>query len=316
MERLDADLCAGTPTGIAEFLTTRFLQSPYADDTAYTFTAEPGDAADPYGQLSVTLQRHRLARGAQAAWDLGAGLSAGELAAQMDAFEHTAAELADYEITVTVNAAVSGAAFSYTQRYERRVVCRVAYTVAGQVYCRRAGTLEFYPLSDPQMQGPPALTAQTLPDRGQVEANGEPSAAAADSRYVNLEKGGGKLTMVHRCRAALCSRRGETLVEVLTAFALLLLFLSGFAASLHTAAALQQRAADTRAAADACITALRPPSGAPPAVPDGSAAYVFRGPDGAAAFTVEDVRRETVTAPEEAEGDRRYTFHRFAVPAQ
>ena len=53
--------------------------------------------------------------------------------------------------------------------------------------------------------------------------------------------------MVHRCRAALCSRRGETLVEVLTAFALLLLFLSGFAASLHTAAALQQRAADTRA---------------------------------------------------------------------
>lgn len=122
--------------------------------------------------------------------------------------------------------------------------------------------------------------------------------------------------MVHRCRAALRSRRGETLVEVLTAFALLLLFLSGFAASLHTAAALQQRAADTRAAADACITALRPPSGAPPAVTDGSAAYVFRGPDGAAAFTVEDVRRETVTAPEEAEGDRRYTFHRFAVPAQ
>lgn len=122
--------------------------------------------------------------------------------------------------------------------------------------------------------------------------------------------------MMHRCRAALRSRRGETLVEVLTAFALLLLFLSGFAASLHTAAALQQRAADTRAAADACITALRPPSGAPPAVPDGSAAYVFRGPDGAAAFTVEDVRRETVTAPEEAEGDRRYTFHRFAVPAQ
>lgn len=57
--------------------------------------------------------------------------------------------------------------------------------------------------------------------------------------------------MVHRCRAALRSRRGETLVEVLTAFALLLLFLSGFAASLHTAAALQQRAADTRAAADA-----------------------------------------------------------------
>ena len=85
--------------------------------------------------------------------------------------------------------------------------------------------------------------------------------------------------MVHRCRAALRSRRGETLVEVLTAFALLLLFLSGFAASLHTAAALQQRAADTRAAADACIAALRPPSGAPPAVPDGSAAYVFRGPD-------------------------------------
>ena len=40
--------------------------------------------------------------------------------------------------------------------------------------------------------------------------------------------------MVHRCRAALRSRRGETLVEVLTAFALLLLFLSGFAASLHT----------------------------------------------------------------------------------
>ena len=122
--------------------------------------------------------------------------------------------------------------------------------------------------------------------------------------------------MVHRCRAALRSRRGETLVEVLTAFALLLLFLSGFAASLHTAAALQQRAADTRAAADACIAALRPPSGAPPGVPDGSAAYVFRGPDGAAAFTVEDVRRETVTAPEEAEGDRRYTFYRFAVPAQ
>ena len=122
--------------------------------------------------------------------------------------------------------------------------------------------------------------------------------------------------MVHRSRAALRSRRGETLVEVLTAFALLLLFLSGFAASLHTAAALQQRAADTRAAADACITPLRPPSGAPPPVPDGSAAYVFRGPDGAAAFTVEDVRRETVTAPEEAEGDRRYTFHRFAVPAQ
>ena len=138
----------------------------------------------------MTLQRRRLARGAQAAWDLGAGLSAGELAAQMDAFEHTAAELADYEITVTVNAAVSGAAFSYTQRYERRVVCRVAYTVAGQAYGRRAGTLEFYPLSDPQMLGPPALTAQTLPDRGQVEANGEPSAAAADSRYVNLEKGG------------------------------------------------------------------------------------------------------------------------------
>lgn len=122
--------------------------------------------------------------------------------------------------------------------------------------------------------------------------------------------------MVHRCRAALRSRRGETLVEVLTAFALLLLFLSGFAASLHTAAALQQRAADTRAAADACITALRPPSGAPPAVPDGSAAYVFRAPDGSAAFTVEDVRRETVTVPEDAEGDRRYTFHRFAVPAQ
>ena len=122
--------------------------------------------------------------------------------------------------------------------------------------------------------------------------------------------------MVHRCRAALRNRRGETLVEVLTAFALLLLFLSGFAASLHTAAALQQRAADTRAAADACIAALRPPSGAPPAVPDGSAAYVFRAPDGSAAFTVEDVRRETVTAPEEAEGDRRYTFHRFAVPAQ
>ena len=122
--------------------------------------------------------------------------------------------------------------------------------------------------------------------------------------------------MVHRCRAALRSRRGETLVEVLTAFALLLLFLSGFAVSLHTAAALQQRAADTRAAADACIAALRPPSGAPPAVPDGSAAYVFRAPDGSVAFTVEDVRRETVTAQEEAEGDRRYTFHRFAVPAQ
>ena len=89
-----------------------------------------------------------------------------------------------------MNAAVSGAAFSYTQRYERRAVCRVAYTVAGQAYCRRAGTLEFYPLSDPQMLGPPALTAQTLPDRGRVEADCEPSAAAADSRYVNLEKGG------------------------------------------------------------------------------------------------------------------------------
>ena len=119
--------------------------------------------------------------------------------------------------------------------------------------------------------------------------------------------------MLHRCRAILRSRRGETLVEVLVAFVLLLLFISAFGASLRASGLLQRRADASRAEAVALTEQLRPATGGQPAAAaDGNANYTFRSEAGYTAFTVEGVERQTVTV---GDGAASYTFRQFAAPA-
>lgn len=117
--------------------------------------------------------------------------------------------------------------------------------------------------------------------------------------------------MRHLC-GKLRSRRGETLVELLVAFALLLLFVATFGGALRAAQGMQSRAETSREAAWRLIEPLRPVGApCPGAADDGVRRYEFCGEDGQPAFTLE-LPCEAVTV---SDGEETHTFRRFAAPA-
>lgn len=184
--RLDADLCGEQPGNIASFLHDTFLGDAYADDTPYTFTAANTEPSDPYGQISVTLQRRRLPLLEQT-WAAEEDLSVKALIQQMDAFEASAADSADYLVAVTVTARTETAEFSYTQQYIRCVEYPVVYTVEGQTCRRRPGTLQFD--CDAGTAGTLDLTDAAPSDRGAITARCDPD-QAANGRFENLAQRG------------------------------------------------------------------------------------------------------------------------------
>lgn len=189
--QLDAELCEVPDSPLAQFLTGTFLGEGYADDTPYRFTA--GSPQDPYGALTVTLQRSP-AVGAAAVWSPADGLSAGELTARMDEFQAAAADGADYRIAVTVTASWAGAEFSYTQWYLRRGEFPVLYTLEGAVYRRQPGTLRFYRADRTETEGEPdlVLSGDGPEVRGEITARYDPAGPRAGSRYENLVERGSR----------------------------------------------------------------------------------------------------------------------------
>ena len=187
-DRLDADLCAAEPTSVQTFLSESFLQDQYADGLDYAFTAADTAPQDDYGQLRVTLRRQLIAAENERSWYPEEGYTAETLTNQMDTFQHPASDFADYRIDVTVTAVTGDAEFSYTQRYERQAGFRVIYTLGGQDYYRQAETLQFYPLTDPELAGPAALTLEEddLPGLGRITARYDLEHPVGESRYRNL----------------------------------------------------------------------------------------------------------------------------------
>lgn len=117
--------------------------------------------------------------------------------------------------------------------------------------------------------------------------------------------------MPERLRTGLHSRRGETLVEVLVAFALLALFLAVWATA-QLAAGDFQRRADARSETFETLTEPLRGTGyaGAGAEPNGTAHYEFYTGSGEPAFAVE-APRETVTT---SAGGETHTFRRFTAP--
>lgn len=117
--------------------------------------------------------------------------------------------------------------------------------------------------------------------------------------------------MPKQVRVCLPGCRGETLVEVLVAFALLTLFLAVFAAARQTADNFLSRANARSEMAENLTEPLRGTGYADmDATPDGTARYEFYNESGDPAFTVE-TPRETVTV---SAGGESCTFRRFTAP--
>lgn len=185
--RLDAELC-GTPSGsFATFIQNTFLGDAYADDTPYSFTAANSGPSDPYGQITVTLQRGYLPP-AEQTWPPDAAMTPQALARQLDAFEAAAADSADWLVSVTVTARTETAEFSYTQTYVHRTPYPVVYTVDGRTCRRRPGTLQF----DCEDGAAEMLDlSETDPaERGAVTACCDPAGPSEGGRFENLAERG------------------------------------------------------------------------------------------------------------------------------
>lgn len=124
------------------------------------------------------------------------------------------------------------------------------------------------------------------------------------------------------------NQRGETIVEVVVSFLLLLLFTAVFAASLRFARTTSLKAETLRDTAYALIAKLYPVNDtAVDWKPDTDAAgesFTFTGPG--TSFTVPNVAREKVeaeatvtttdSAGEKTETKETYTFHRYALTTE
>lgn len=119
------------------------------------------------------------------------------------------------------------------------------------------------------------------------------------------------------------NNKGETIVEVLVSFVILLIFVAVFAMGISFSGRMARQATAIRARTYALCAALRPTDGSTlPGAEDAPKTYEFwrannNGDPVLQVFTVKDVARETVAvtaATEEGEGVA-HTFHRFTAPA-
>lgn len=114
-------------------------------------------------------------------------------------------------------------------------------------------------------------------------------------------------------RKPLQNQKGETIVEVMVSFALLMLFAALLAAALRFAQASNARTAARRTGTYALCAQLYPEGEAEPAWAADAAAQdaAFAGDF---SFTVRDVARQRLDTSDEATGES-YTFHRYAREA-
>lgn len=109
------------------------------------------------------------------------------------------------------------------------------------------------------------------------------------------------------------NRRGDTLVEVIVAFLILMMVLAAFQTAIALCGRIARQAGQRQEMRFLASAALRPQDGtAPPTEPDAAPAedYLFLDGDGQPAFLVRDVRTRTatVTLPD---GAGSYRFHLY-----
>ena len=119
------------------------------------------------------------------------------------------------------------------------------------------------------------------------------------------------------------SQRGETIVEVLVSFLLLMIFTSMFVVSLRYARAMSQKAETLRETAYAFCAGLYPQEKQAPAwqTEKTGQSFTFSAGAGAGAFTVDGVELDQVETQAEvsenggAPTTETHTFHRYAKEA-
>ena len=119
------------------------------------------------------------------------------------------------------------------------------------------------------------------------------------------------------------NQRGETIVEVIVSFMLLLMFTAMFVVSLRYARAMSQKAETLRETAYAFCAGLYPQEKQAPAwqTEKTGQSFTFSAGAGAGAFTVDDVELDQVETQAEVSenGDttttETHTFHRYAKEA-
>ena len=117
------------------------------------------------------------------------------------------------------------------------------------------------------------------------------------------------------------NQRGETIVEVIVSFMLLLMFTAMFVVSLRYARAMSQKAETLRETAYAFCAGLYPQEKQAPAwqTEKTGQSFTFSAGAGAGAFTVDDVELDQVETQVSENGGttttETHTFHRYAKEA-